>query len=301
MFIHIFGLDITEILHVSDEMTSSQTGVTDSSSRMPDIHFTALESRISGQDRNFLFQTFGSEFNLYLKVFKLETEIGRAESLLKFIPSVYTLVHKIGRSVLKVSLLSYNEEVMEENAFQVDPEEELEESVLLHILSSLERDYRACPGVSEASIQLELSVDKLLIEKYGDTIFYRSRDCSRLIEDNFRGAQPCHNCRAIQNCKPEVKVKNESPEEEEDIELEDIEVKYEGGQTEEKKVRARKRRREEARSGLQQCPLADCQLRFKTEAGLVSHLLEFHPDHQVQTSQPQAEWSNLIGPETSRY
>ena len=211
-------------------MSSSPPGL-GYSSRMDDIHFTALESRISQQDNNFLFQTFGSEFNLYLKVFKLDTEIGQEESLLKFIPSVYTLVHKIGRSVLKVSLLSYNEEVMEENAFQVDPEEDLEESVLLHILSSLERDYRACPGVNEASIELEVTVDNLLIEKYGDNIFYRSRDCSRLILDNFkglRGGQPCHNCRAIQNCKPELKVKNEKEEEEEN---DDIEVKYEGGQT----------------------------------------------------------------------
>ena len=169
-----------------DEMSSSHPGLSCSRS---DVHFTALESRISQQDKNFLFQTFGSEFNLYLKVFKLDTETGQEESLLKFIPSVYTLLHKIGRSVLKVSLLSYNEEVMEENAFQVDPEQDLEESVLLHILSSLEREYRACPGVSEASIELELTVDHLLIEKYGDNIFYRSRDCSRLILDNFRGGE----------------------------------------------------------------------------------------------------------------
>ena len=100
----------------SDEMSSTQLGLAYS-----DIHFSALESRISQQDENFLFQTFGSsEFNLFLKVFKLNTVPGREKSLLKFLPSVYTLVHKIGRTVLKVSLLSYNEEVMEENAFQGD-------------------------------------------------------------------------------------------------------------------------------------------------------------------------------------
>ena len=77
----------------SDEMSSSHPELA-YSSRMADIHFTALESRISQQDKNFLFQTFGSEFNLYLKVFKLDTDTGQEESLLKFIPSVHTLVHR---------------------------------------------------------------------------------------------------------------------------------------------------------------------------------------------------------------
>ena len=50
---------------------------------------------------------------------------------------------------------------------------------MLHILASLEREYTVCPGVTEASIRLEVSLDNLLIEKYGDNIFYRSRNCSR--------------------------------------------------------------------------------------------------------------------------
>ena len=61
----------------------------------------------------------------------------------------------------------------------MEPEQQLEESVLLHILASLEREYTVCPGVTEASIRLEVSLDNLLIEKYGDNIFYRSRHCSR--------------------------------------------------------------------------------------------------------------------------
>ena len=271
------------------QMSSSPPGLSD-------IHFTALESRIAQQNQNFLFQTFGSsEFNIFLKVFKLDTEPDRQEqqqSVLKFIPSVYTLLHKIGRTVLKVSLLSYNEEVMEENAFQVDPEGELEEAVLLHILASLERDYRACPGVAEASIGLEVTADNLLIEKYGDNIFHRSRDCSRLILDKVRG-QPCHSCQVLQNSRRVENMNNEVKAEMQ--EEEDVVVKAEGGSQsvemkEEKKGRPRKRRKTSPPPSHQQhhqCPLSDCRLRFKTEPQAVSHLLQFHPDHPEARTKPQ--------------
>ena len=238
-------------------------------SRMSDLHFIALESIINQQDNNFLFQTFGSEFNLFLKIYKCRTDL-QQESLLKFFPAVYTLVQKIGKSVLKVSLLSYNEEVIEESAFQVDPEQKLEESVLRHILSSLKREYRACPGVTEASIQTQ-TLDKLLIERYGDAIFHRSRDCSRLILDPSTGS--CYNCRALQG-KSELLVKNEEEEREEERE----EV-----------ARGGKRRSGEGEiqggsSCSYVCLVEECRQKFKRENLLASHLLQHHPDHHQQLS-----------------
>ena len=246
---------------------------------MSDLHFIALESRITQQDKDFLFQTFGTEFNLYLKIFKLNTKL-QEESLLKFLPSVYTLVQKIGKSVLKVSLLSYNEEVIEENAFQVDPEQRLEESVLRHILSSLEREYRACPGVTEDSIQCQVTVDNLLIERYGDNIFYRSRDCSRLIPDNLSGC--CYNCRALQNYKSDLVIKSES------LDLRDEATVAEKEASTETRARVRRKRKsgdsqlDGGANGNFLCLVEECRQKFKRENLLASHLLQHHPAHQQQ-------------------
>jgi hypothetical protein len=77
-------------------------------------------------------------------------------------------------------LMTYNEEVLEDIIFQVEDGKFIDDSLVNHICSSLNRKYKICLGIENTpDITNDETIEKILIEKYGDNIFYRSRNCSR--------------------------------------------------------------------------------------------------------------------------
>ena len=73
-----------------------------------------------------------------------------------------------------------NEEVLEDIIFQVEDGKFIDDSLVNHICSSLNRKYKLCLGIENTQEFTNFeTIEKILIEKYGDNIFYRSRNCSR--------------------------------------------------------------------------------------------------------------------------
>merc|ERR1719158_2038320 len=102
-------------------------------------------------------------------------------SVLNCNPSVYILVQKLFKSKVKILLMTYNEEVLEDITFDdVEEKTVIDESLIDHMCNNLNRKYKLCSGINnELEVSTNNSISKFLIEKYGDTITYRSRNCSR--------------------------------------------------------------------------------------------------------------------------
>ena len=146
---------------------------------MKDFHLLDLQRRILLQDRHVKTEGFSMAQSNFLKLFKWNI---LKNSLLSFNPSVYTLVQKVDNSVVKILLMTYNEEVLEDIIFQVEDEKLIDESLVNHICNSLNRKYRLCHGIENvADLRGEDTLEKILIEKYGENIFYRSKYCSRSV------------------------------------------------------------------------------------------------------------------------
>ena len=144
-----------------------------------DFHFKNVEERILEMDGNIVVESFLVHDILYLKLSKRRQD--QQTSFLSFNPSVYTLLHKTERTSLKILFMSYNEEVLEELVVEVEEKVGLEESVVNHICNSLNRQFYLCIGILNPADDLVNSgeINKILIEKYGENIIFRSRNCSR--------------------------------------------------------------------------------------------------------------------------
>ena len=144
-----------------------------------DFHFKNVEERILEVDAEINVETFPVQDSLYLKLSKRRQN--PQTSFISFNPLVYTLLHKTERNSLKILFMSYNEEVLEELVVEVEEKTGLEESVINHICNSLNRQFDICMGILNPTELLSNigEMNNILIEKYGENIIFRSRNCSR--------------------------------------------------------------------------------------------------------------------------
>ena len=144
-----------------------------------DFHFKNVEERILEVDAEINVETFPVQDSLYLKLSKRRQN--PQTSFISFNPLVYTLLHKTERNSLKILFMSYNEEVLEELVVEVEEKTGLEESVINHICNSLNRQFDICMGILDPTELLSNigEMNNILIEKYGENIIFRSRNCSR--------------------------------------------------------------------------------------------------------------------------
>lgn len=250
---------------------------------MTDFHLVDLQKRILLQDQKVKIEGFSIDESNFLKLFKWNI---LKNSLLSFNPSVYTLVQKIDNSIVKILLMTYNEEVLEDIIFQVEDGKFIDDSLVNHICSSLNRKYKICLGIENTpDITNYETIEKILIEKYGDNIFYRSRNCSRIVLDD--DSTECFECRQLQ---PEsLNIKSETFENNMDSDafsnFEDAESKdYDEDFEVKKEVKVKVKREKSKKSCSNEttsfsCMEDGCDITFLKEPTYVSHLLKSHP-HQ---------------------
>ena len=143
-----------------------------------DFHFKNVEERILEVDAEILVETFPVHNTLYLKLSKRRQN--PQTSFLSFNPLVYTLLQKTERNSLKILFMSYNEEVLEELVVEVEQKIGLEDRVINHISNSLNRQFNLCIGIlNPTDLSNAGEINNILIEKYGENIIFRSRNCSR--------------------------------------------------------------------------------------------------------------------------
>jgi hypothetical protein len=142
-----------------------------------DFHLLDVQSRIQARDEAVKAEVFSIETCNYLKLFKWNIQ---PNSLLCYNPSVYTLVQRIDQASVKILLVTYNEEVLEDLVVEVEDRKSIDDSLVAHICNSLNRQFRLCPGIeTPADLANSEEINRILIEKYGDNIIFRSRGCAR--------------------------------------------------------------------------------------------------------------------------
>jgi len=248
------------------------------SGEMKDFHLLDLQRRILLQDRHVKTEGFSMAQSNFLKLFKWNI---LKNSLLSFNPSVYTLVQKVDNSVVKILLMTYNEEVLEDIIFQVEDEKLIDESLVNHICNSLNRKYRLCHGIENvADLRGEDTLEKILIEKYGENIFYRSKYCSRVVLDE--DSTECFECRQL--FPYPIHVKNEAFERNDDINNEVSDKSEEKDFIEQKKAKVKlksKQRLSDMPTSFS-CLEEGCELTFLKEPTYISHLLKCHPETNLE-------------------
>ena len=143
-----------------------------------DFHLENVEKRILEMDAKVRVETFFVHDVFYLKLSKRSQD--QQTSLISFNPLVYTLLHKTENGSLKILFMSYNEEVLEELVVEVEEKVGLEESLVNHICNLLNRQLNLCIGIpNDVDLINSEEIEKILIEKYGENIIFRSRNCSR--------------------------------------------------------------------------------------------------------------------------
>ena len=142
------------------------------------FHMEDVKTRLLEMDTDVNVEVFSVRQICYLKLFKrLQNQ---PESLLSFNPLVFTLLQKSSKNSLKILFMSYNEEVLEELVVEVKEKVGLEESLVNHICNLLNRQLNLCIGIpNDADLINSEEIEKILIEKYGENIIFRSRNCSR--------------------------------------------------------------------------------------------------------------------------
>ena len=257
-----------------------------------DFHLQQLAQKISDFDKELVIQTFALNSENYLKTYKMNS---LTPLMVKFLPVVYTLIQKVGKSMIKVSLISYNEEIIEDNSFQIEPEKLIDDNLMQHIIASLQRQYKVCEGIKENE-NSESLLHKILIEKYGENIFFRSRTCSRLILDGGS----CYECQSLKQLKSE-EVKDENDEVNTHISDEkycddqksfdlsntfsDLLDETEHFETKIKfRVKQKKNDKTDNFCGPVNHICIVCDLKFSRENILVSHYLQDHPQIELEAS-----------------
>jgi len=250
---------------------------------MSDFHLLDLQKRILLQDSKVKIEAFVIDESNFLKLYKWNIF---KNTLLSFNSSVYTLVQKVDNSIVKILLMTYNEEVLEDIIFQVEDGKFIDDSLVNHICNSLNRKYRLCLGLDNThEISNIEAIEKILIEKYGDNLFYRSRGCSRIVlEDD---ATECFECRQLQ---PEpMNIKNESFDSTmelfntfDDTESKDDEDFQVNKPTKVKLKKEKNKKNSQVENTSFSCNEDGCDITFLKEPTYVSHLLKSHPDKNYE-------------------
>merc|ERR1712008_11799 len=123
--------------------------------------------------------------------------------VIKYSPGQFTLITITSDSSLSVVRLSHTEEVIEEVDFKVDVNKEPEPALVDFISNSLSRQVQLCHGYEEQSVMLSnMQPTQVLIERFGSSIWVRSRVCQGTVEDP--GCEVCSECMAVSGVKREV-------------------------------------------------------------------------------------------------
>ena len=143
-----------------------------------DFHLEDVQRQVLARQERVKLDAFVSHDRHCLKLYKWDSQ--QSDSLLNYNPSVYLLLQKTDSSTVKILLMTYNEEVLEDLVVQVEEERGIDDSLVTHICNSLNRQLRLCPGIDcPADLSTSEDIGRILIEKYGDRIIYRSRACAR--------------------------------------------------------------------------------------------------------------------------
>jgi len=239
-----------------------------------------------------------------LKICKKQAEW--SSPVIKYSPGQFTLITITSDSSLSVVRLSHTEEVIEEVDFKVDLGQPPDSALVEFISNSLVRKVQLCHGFEEQTLLLSsLQCTQVLIERFGSSIWVRSRACQGTVEDY--GLEVCTECLGVSQhagLKREVveswpDIPEDFAEDDEDVD-EKEEVKPILKKTSEKKKKGRKKKQEEEEDDEEemdedwaatpkkrankkpsnnfQCPDEDCSTTFSKEMSMVSHILEFHQD-----------------------
>ena len=150
-----------------------------------DQQFHYLSEKISELDKNMILQGFHKDSNQFIKISRSSSE----DFPVTFLPNVYSIVQKLNEAkLLKVSIFSYNGEEIEYSCFPLDTET-IEKIISTYIISRL-NSYQMCVGVRSPKDQF---LENMLIEKYGNKFYFRSKECSRLII----GSNLCTKCESL--------------------------------------------------------------------------------------------------------
>ena len=150
-----------------------------------DQQFLNLSKKISEIDKNMILQGFHKDSNQFIKISRSSSE----DFPVTFLPNVYSIVQKLNEAkLLKVSIFSYNGEEIEYSCFPSDTET-IEKIISIYITSRL-NSYQMCVGLQSPKDQI---LETMLIEKYGNKIYFRSKECSRLII----GSSLCAKCESL--------------------------------------------------------------------------------------------------------
>jgi len=193
-------------------------------------HFQHLSEKIKELDKNMILQGFHKLSDMLIKISRASSE----DFPVQFLPNVYIIVQKLHESdIMKVSIFSYNGEEIEYSCFPTDAET-IEKIISIYITSRL-NSYQMCHGLKNSEKPL---IENILIEKYGNKIYFRSRECSRLII----GSNICTKCEDL-IIKSEFSEISEKPEVhsddellqgiKEEVEEESIEDHFKGSETNE--------------------------------------------------------------------
>jgi len=206
---------------------------------------------------------------------------------------------------LVVDTLAYNEEVLHSRQVELDVDRtHVQENVVETIIEDISKQYRMCSGLNIDKVS-DPDLNHLLIEKYRDKIFYRSRKCSRLLRDSFKleGGNlasdveyVCPFCLCISNISLKL--------EERQLDLNSMGVGNEiysnfddipdsaDDQKDEDFIKKplRKRHMIERRP----CPQEGCHKKFKTEKSLLKHTSEAHKPNKTRCPVPQCKKSFTV-------
>ena len=164
-----------------------------------DMHFQYLSGKIKVLDKNMIMQGFQKDFEIFMKISRANSE----DSLpVQFLPTAYTIVQKVNESEIKVSIFSYNGEEIEYSCFPSDAET-IEKIISIYIISRL-GSYKICHGLKHIE---NTSLETILIEKYGQSIYYRNKECSRLMI----GTNLCSKCEESMNKAVNIDVTKVNP------------------------------------------------------------------------------------------
>jgi len=195
--------------------------------------FNQLAQNLTDLDSDIALQGLQIESQFYIKVSSASID---DDFPVKFLPTVYTIIQKLEEGRLKVSIFSYNGEEMEYSSFPTD-DNTIEKIIPNHILQRL-KSYKICQGLNGID---KTMIDNTLIEKYGQIIYYRSKECTRLLI----GTKTCFKCQELKSqieliklkhenmnteCKNEVQLSQEKMEDTENFLLQTIKVEDESNE-----------------------------------------------------------------------
>ncbi|XP_023344441.1 E3 ubiquitin-protein ligase ZFP91 [Eurytemora carolleeae] len=207
-------------------------------------------------------------------------------------PPIFLLLSWKSSSQLSLSTLTYNEETICSRFLQGSAL--CTEAEVRDVISVLQEPCTPCSGLGD-TIQ-NASVSCILIERFGDRIYYRSRDCTRIIKPSlYPGKSPddiCTSC--LRLVSPELSMENKINHIPEEVNMSpDLSV-YQG--EEEEKEETKSSEKNSKTKVLQEqpeqfiweetpekkpevsyvCPEVDCKRRFRRKKSLEKHLTEAH-------------------------